>query len=388
MDRKHYHTLNEYQKRHFLAALAVGGVGAGVRAVCDFFNASKNTLYKAISEDKNGFSPGNGKVRRSGGGAKKKLSKEPELMAVFREIKQEHMMGLPQDENVVWLDINISQIIREFSNRGINVSRYIVEQMISAEGLRKRSFAKTLTVGQPEDRDAQFRKISVLVDECASKGIPVVSVDTKKKEPVGDFKRDGKVICNGQPKSPDHDFAKDHIVPHGIFDIETKTGYLAIGTSHDTSEFFCNHIRKVWQEYLQWNYPNADTLAILCDGGGSNASRHNIVKQDLLDLSADLGIKILMMHYPPYCSKHNPIEHRLFSQITKSWSGCPLTDAWNACKRAAETVTKTGLKVYSYVSNRIYETKRAIRDSLHDEISRRICFDDKLPAWNYLILPS
>lgn len=388
MDKMHYYTLNEYQKRHYLATLVVGGVCASVRAVCAFFHASKNTVYKAISEILAGYMPEDGRTRRKGGGAKSKLSKNPHWMEVFNEIVEEHKMGLPQDEMVIWLDINTTQIMREFEKRGIEVSCYIVEQMIAAAGLRKRSFAKSLPMGEAADRDAQFQKINKITDRCASGGIPVISVDTKKKESVGNFKREGEVICNGQPKALDHDFANETIVPHGIYDVEANTGYLAIGNSHDTSEFFCDHVAKVWTDHLQWRYSDADTLVILCDGGGSNSSRHHIVKQDLLDLSARLGIKILMLHYPPYCSKHNPIEHRLFSQITRSWNGSPLTSALNACKRAANTVTKTGLKVYSYISRKQYETKRALRDSLKEEISRRIIFDDKLPDWNYLILPS
>ena len=192
-------------------------------------------------------------------------------------------------------------------------------------------------------------------------------------------------------KHPDHDFgtfAEATIAPNGIYNIGDNTGYVAIATSHDTSELFCDHLKKVWCEYLQWQYPDADTLAVLCDGGGSNSCRHWIVKQDLLDLSKELDIKILMIHYPPYCSKFNPIEHRLFSQITRSWSGAPLLSVGDACRRAANTVTKTGLKVVSYVTDKVYETKRTIRESLEQEISYRIRFDDELPLRNYLIMPS
>lgn len=384
----HYYKLDEYQRRHYLATLVMGCVCAGVRAVCAFFHAGKNTVYKAIFEILDGYSPEEDRVRRDGGGAKSKLSKNPHWMEELNEIVEEHRMGLPQDEKVIWLDIDTTQIIREFSKRGIDLSRYIVEQMIAAAGLHKRSFAQDHPMGESADRDAQFQKINEFTDKCAGSGIPVMSVDTKKKESVGNFKHPGKVISNGRPKALDHDFAKETIVPHGILDIETNTGYLAIGTSHDTSQFFCDHVAKVWTDHLQWRYPDADTLVLLCDGGGSNSSRHHIVKQDLIDLSARLGIKILVMHYPPYCSKHNPIEHRLFSQITRSWSGSPLTSAIDACKRAAETVTKTGLKVYSYISRKHYEIKRTIMDSLKEEISKRIIFDDKLPDWNYLILPS
>ena len=374
MEIAHLNTLNELQRRHYLATLAVGLVNAGVMPVVAFFGVSKNTVYKAISEIMAGYSPGKGRIRRPGGGAKRKLSKHPEWQAAFNEIVQGHMAAPPQDESVIWLDINTAQIVRALVQRGCKVSRHIVEQMIENAGLRKRSFSKSMPMGQVAERDAQFRKIDRLVSGCVDAGIPVVSADTKKKELIGNFKRDGKVLCNGQPKAFDHDFgtfAKTTITPHGIYNIGDNTGYVAISTSHDTSMLFCDHLRMVWCEYLQWQYPDADTLAVLCDGGGSNSCRHWIVKQDLLDLSKELDIKILMIHYPPHCSKFNPIEHRLFSQITRSWCGAPLLSVGDACRRAANTATKTGLKVVSYITDKVYETKRAIRASLKQEVSSK-----------------
>ena len=135
---------------------------------------------------------------------------------------------------------------------------------------------------------------------------------------------------------------------------------MTLGISHDTSRFVCDNIARVWKQHLKWQYPDAHTLVILCDGGGSNSSAHRIVKQDLMDLANKLGIRLLVVHYPPYCSKFNPIEHRLFSQITRSWSGAPLMSLQNAADRAAMTTSKKGLKVHVHINSKTYDIKRLI----------------------------
>ncbi|MCQ2125853.1 MAG: ISAzo13 family transposase [Bacteroidaceae bacterium] len=168
-------------------------------------------------------------------------------------------------------------------------------------------------------------------------------------EMLGNFKREGKALSTGRLKSLDHDFATfsdGQIFPHGIYDVTRNVGYMTLGISHDTSRFVCDNIARVWREHLREQYPDAHTLVILCDGGGSNSSSHIIVKQDLMNLADRLGIRLLVVHYPPYCSMFNPIEHRLFSQITRSWSGAPLMSLQNAAQRAAMTTTKTGFKSF------------------------------------------
>ncbi|MCQ2211207.1 MAG: ISAzo13 family transposase [Paludibacteraceae bacterium] len=190
------------------------------------------------------------------------------------------------------------------------------------------------------------------------------------------------------PKAYDNDFqtfAECQIVPHGIYDISRNVGYISIGTSHDTSEFVCDNIERVWNEHLISEYPNAETLIILCDGGGSNSSSHHIVKQDLMSLSLKLNLKILVMHYPPYCSKHNPIEHRLFSQISRSWNGEPLLSIDNAVERAKKTTTSKGLFVHVAVNSGVYPIKRKVTDDYKTLVKHRIVFHKTLPKWNYLI---
>lgn len=263
--------------------------------------------------------------------------------------------------------------------------------MIKAAGLKRRSFTKSLPLREVEDRDAQFLKINAARTACIEAGIPIISVDTKKKENAGNFKRDGQVYCTSSPKALDHDFetfSGGTIVPHGIYDMAHNTGYLSIGTSHDTSEFVCENIERVWNSHMKRLYPHAEMLVVLCDGGGSNSSRHRIFKQDLMDLADRLGMRILVMHYPPYCSKFNPIEHRLFSQISRSWSGTPLFSIADACRRAANTVTKKGLKVFAEIVDKVYETKRKVNESFLVRLANQVVFDDSLHNWNYCISPS
>ena len=271
---------------------------------------------------------------------------------------------------------------------GYDISRYFVRQILDSLGIRERSFYKDLPMKEVKNRDEQFQRISSIREEAEAVGLPIISIDTKKKEMIGNFKRDGKALCNGPLKSLDHDFSTfsdGQIVPHGIYDVTRNEGYMTLGISHDTSKFVCDNIARVWREHLKEQYPNARTLVILCDGGGSNSSSHRIVKQDLMDLANKLGIRLLMVHYPPYCSKFNPIEHRLFSQITRSWSGAPLMSLQNAADRAAMTTTKNGLKVHVHINSKTYDIKRPIVESYQKRLARQVIFAPELGQWNYLV---
>lgn len=381
-------TLNEFQKRRYLGTEALALGRHGVDKITQFFGASKKTVYKSINEIHSGYSPESGRIRRPGGGRKRELDRHPEWFDTLKLVIGPRTAGLPQDENVIWVSMSAPQIAREMAKKGCDVSEYIVRQMLEQMGFRHRSFIKDLPMKDVKDRDAQFLNIADVREKAAAIGIPVISIDTKKKELVGNFKREGKVICKGRPKSLDHDFgtfSDGQIVPHGIYDVANNVGYMTIGTSYDTSKFVSDNIERVWNEHLQAQYPGTNTMVILCDGGGSNSSSHRIVKQDLMNLASRLDMNLLVMHYPPYCSKYNPIEHRLFSQITRSWSGAPLLSIDDAARRAAETTTSKGLTVYVDINTKTYEIQRPIDESYDKELKHRVVFQEKLPKWNYLI---
>lgn len=205
----------------------------------------------------------------------------------------------------------------------------------------------------------------------------------QKEGDAGNFKREGKAWSDGPFKALDHDsatFSDGQIVPHGIYDVTGNVGYLTLGTSHDTSGFACDNIARVWRDHLYGQYPDAHTLVILCDGGGSNSSSHThrIVKQDFMDLADRLGMRLLVVHYLPYCSKLNPIEHRLFSQITRNWSGTPLMSLQNAAQRAAMTTTKKGLTVHVHINSKTYDVKRPIDESYQKRLDRQVIFAPEL----------
>jgi len=381
-------SLNEYQKRQYLGteALALGRHGVG--EVTHYFGVSKTTVYRSIHEIRSGYSPGSGRIRRSGGGRKRELDRHPEWFDTLKSVIEPRTAGLPQDEGVTWVSMSVPRIAREMAKGGCDVSEYLVRRMLERMGFRHRSFVKDLPMKEVRDRDAQFLNIADVREKASAVGLPVISIDTKKKELIGNFKRDGKVICKGTPRSLDHDFATfsdGQIVPHGIYDVGKNVGYMTIGTSHDTSRFVCDNIERVWNGHLQAQYPGANTMVVLCDGGGSNSSSHRIVKQDLMELASRLDMNLLVMHYPPYCSKHNPIEHRLFSQITRSWSGAPLLSIEDAARRAAETTTSKGLTVYVDINDKTYDIQRPIDESYEKELERRVVFQEKLSKWNYLV---
>lgn len=385
---KHMSQLDERTKRHFLATKALALGRHGVSLVAEASGVNRDTIYKGIHELKSDDQLPHGCVRKPGGGNKRRLDREPVLLEVFDDIVAAHTAGLPQDDSVRWVGLTTTQIREIFKERGIDISDYHVRQMTAARGFKKRSFLKAKTLKDVEDRDAQFQKIATLTERCLAQGLPVLSIDTKKHEMIGNFKRPGQVLCKEQPKALDHDFlsfADGKIVPQGIYDVGANTGYLTIGSSHDTGEFVCDNIVRVWTEFLQWQYPDADTICLLCDGGGANSCLHHIFKQDLMKLAKAIGMNILVIHYPPYCSKYNPIEHRMFAPLTRSWSGAPLLSVEMARQRAAATKTSKGLTVYANINNKSYETKRPVESTFESDKQKYIVFDDCLPKWNYLV---
>ena len=238
------------------------------------------------------------------------------------------------------------------------------------------------------NRNAQFERITELKAAYQAKGNPVLSVDTKKKELIGNLFREGKIYTTETVEVFDHDFpslAEGVAIPHALYDLARNEGYVNIGTSRDTSEFACDSIQHWWNHYGKLHYPDASSILILMDGGGSNSSRHYIFKQDLQALVDKIGIEIRIAHYPPHTSKWNPIEHRLFPHITRSLQGMVLTTHKLAKELIEKTTTKTGLRVFASIFNRIYKTGRKVAEGFKE--SMRILFDGELAQGNYVVVP-
>jgi hypothetical protein len=280
---------------------------------------------------------------------------------------------------------NISDLL---AKKGFNVSRNIVRKLLKKNGYVKRKPLKNKAGGGHVDRNAQFERIAELKEKHHADGNPVISVDTKKKEQIGNLSREGKIDTTETVEVFDHDFpslAEGVAVPHTVYDQTRNEAYVTIGTSRDTSEFACDSLRHGWYTYGIQHYAQATSLLMLMDGGGSNSSRHYIFKQDLQVLADEIGVNIRVAHYPPYTSKWNPVEHKAFPHITRAMQGVVLT-SHQLTKELIETATtKTGLKVFASILNRVYETGRKVVEGFKE--SMRIVFDEHLRRWNYVAVP-
>jgi hypothetical protein len=314
--------------------------------------------------------------------------KQPQLLPALHKALEDHTAGSPMRPEVIWTDLTPKEIQATLMESDLDVSEHIVRQLLRDAGYRCRQMLKYLDMGQHPDRDAQFRNIARLKEDYLNSSNPIVSIDTKKRELLGTFYRKGKVYGRQAVLAYDHDFpshAEGVVIPYGIYDLKKNLGYLSVGTSYDTSEFACDSIAWWWTEYGQQLYRGADSICLLCDGGGSNSSIKYLFKEDLQKLSNHLGMTIRVAHYPPYCSKYNPIERRLFPHVTRACQGC-LFDSVATVKRLLEkTHTATGLRVIVNVLDQVYQKGRTYAAGFKENM--KILFDEYLPKWNYRAVP-
>ena len=310
------------------------------------------------------------------------------LHETFLKVLQDHTAGDPMNPEVKWTNLSRRQITSRMAESGTRVGRDVVSQLLRKHGYRKRKALKKKTMGHHRDRNAQFEKIARLRKKYANAGWPVISIDTKKKELLGDFYRDGRVETQGTIEVNDHDFGSAGsgvVIPHGVYDVDRNRGYLHLNTSHDTSELACDSLAAWWEEHGRSDYPQARKLLVLCDGGGSNSATRYVFKEALQNLANRLGIEIRIAHYPPYCSKYNPIEHRLFPHVTRACRGVIFRTLEVARYYMAKTETTTGLKVEVSVLDKVYET--GLKCAAGFKKAMTIVFDEILPKWNYRAVP-
>ena len=291
-------------------------------------------------------------------------------------------------QGVKWTNLSRRKISRKLKEFGTPASKNIVSHLLRESGYRRRKPQKKRTMGQNADRNTQFKNIARLRKEYLDAGKPVISVDTKKKELLGNFYREGVVDSMDPVLVNDHDFpsASDgKVIPHGIYDLRKNTASLHLNTSHDTTEFACESIELWWNKQGRFDYPNQNELLILCDGGGSNSALTYIFKEDLQALSNRLGLEIRIAHYPPYCSKYNPIEHRLFPHVTRACKGVSLESIETAVHYMSKTETTTGLSVTVRIIDKVFETGRKYAADFKKKMT--IKFDELLPKWNYRAVP-
>ena len=291
-------------------------------------------------------------------------------------------------QEVKWTNLSRRQIARKLTDLGTPANKNIVSQWLYDHGYRRRKAQKKRTMGQHANRNDQFEKIAKLKKDYLDAGYPVISIDTKKKELLGSFYRDGVTDAVNPTIVNDHDFPSSSdgkVIPHGIYDIQKNEASLHLNTSADTSEFACESIELWWREQGRLDYEHTRDLLVLCDGGGSNNASSYLFKEDLQALSNRLDLRIRIAHYPSYCSKYNPIEHRVFPHVTRACKGVSLETVDTAKHYMEKAETTTGLKVVVRITRKIYQTGRKYAADFKESMT--IKFDEFLPKWNYVAIP-
>jgi hypothetical protein len=312
----------------------------------------------------------------------------PQLVENFHDALKDHTAGSPAAEGLIWTDLTPTDIARRLEERGTPASVHVVAQLLDRDGYRRRQAQKDVAMGDNPDRDAQFRNIARLRQAYLDSPNPVLSIDTKKRELLGNFYREGTLLTKQTLRTFDHDFpsfADGVVIPHGLFDARLNRGYVHLGTSHDTSAFACDCLEDWWLRFGREQYPQATEWLLQCDGGGSNSANTYLFKADLQALVNRLGVAVRVAHYPPYCSKYNPIEHRLFPHLTRACQGVVFTDVGLVKRLMEKARTRTGLRVVVAVLDKVYQTGRRVADEVKRALN--LVRDALLPRWNYRILP-
>lgn len=333
---------------------------------------------------------GRRRIRKPGGGRKPYDATYPDIDEKFLKVLKYHTAGNPMDEKVLWTNLHPAQIAKlMYAEYGLKVSKTVIRKLLKKHNYRRRKAQKKRAAKDVPNRNEQFENIARLITDFEPSDNPILSMDTKKKEYLGNLYRDGHLYTLEELQTLDHDFtsyAEGVIIPHSIYDLKRNTGFITLGTSKDTSEFACDSIRNWWYHRGRYDYPRATTILILCDGGGSNSSRHYIFKADLQKLADEMGIAIRIAHYPPFCSKYNPIEHRLFPHVTRACQGVIFKNIEIVKELMEKTSTSKGLQVTVQILDRVYETGRKVANGFKETM--RIVFDDFLPRWNYTAVPN
>jgi hypothetical protein len=352
--------LDERQRRLCLGAEARALGGGGVLAVAVASGVPRQTVQAGVDELAGGAPVLEGRARRPGGGRKPLAQADPGLVPALLALVDDSTRGDPESP-LAWTAKSVRNLARELTAQGHRVSPEKVAQLLRGEGFSLQANAKTIEGRQHPDRDAQFRYIAGLAKEFMAAGEPVISVDAKKKEQVGEFARAGREWRpEGEPvRVRDHDFPDEQlgkVTPYGIYDVAANTGFVNVGTDHDTAAFAVESVRRWWEQAGQGAYPRARRLLITADAGGSNGYRARAWKTGLAAFAAQAGLEITVCHFPPGTSKWNKIEHRLFSQITMNWRGRPLTSHEVIVNTIAATTTATGLAVTAALDTASYPT--------------------------------
>jgi len=358
--------LDERQRRLLMGAEARALGHGGIRVVARAAGVREATVSLGVAELDSGAEP-LGRARRPGGGRKRAADLDPGLRLALQALVEPQERGDPMSP-LRWTTKSTRKLAAELTRQGHRVGADTVGDLLREEGFSLQGNAKTIEGRRHPDRDGQFRYINEQVKAHQDSGDPVVSVDTKKKELVGEFKNAGREWRpKGEPVATrTHDFPGDSAgkaVPYGVYDLTSDTGWVNVGTDHDTAAFAVESIRRWWKAVGSGDYPAARRLLITADAGGSNGYRTRAWKAELAGLAVETGLEITCCHFPPGTSKWNKVEHRLFSAITMNWRGRPLTSHEVLVQTIAATTTATGLRVRAELDTSAYDTGVKVSDA-------------------------
>jgi len=381
--------LNERQRRLWAAAEARACGRGGVAAVARATGIGRSTIKRGVAELREGTRLEAGRVRRAGAGRPRLTESDATLVEDLQRLVDPDTRGDPCSP-LRWCSKSLQNIAGALGKAGHQISDRSAGKLLRGLGFRLHANVKTREGKDHPDRDAQFRHINETVRHALAAGEPTISVDAKKRELVGDFKAVGREWePTGRPVEVRcHDFKdKDlgHAIPYGVYDLVANDGMVSVGVSNDTSAFAVSSIRAWWEHLGKKRYPNASTLTITADGGGSNSSRTHLWKVELQKLANEIGLAVRVCHFPPGTSKWNKIEHRLFSYVSLNWRGKPLESLQVIIDLIGSTTTSTGLKVYARLDPGTYE--KGIKVTDEELAAVNIERDAFHGDWNYTIHP-
>jgi transposase len=376
--------------RRLMAAAESQVIGrGGISAVSRATGMMRPVIRHGIAELKEPGIAAPGRIRREGGGRKKAVDKDDSLRSDLQSLLESTTRGDPESP-LRWTCKSVRQLTEELKRMKHSISHQVVADLLHCLGYSLQGNRKTKEGSNHPDRNAQFEHLNRKVKWCLGRRQPVISVDTKKKELVGDYSNKGQEWRpKGNPeKVRVHDFVDKELgraTPYGIYDLGANSGWVSVGMDYDTAEFAVETIRRWWRTMGQPAYPKATRLLITADGGGSNGSRLRLWKLELQKLADETGLRIVVSHFPPGTSKWNKIEHRLFSYISQNWRGKPLRSFEAIVSLIAATTTKTGLKVHAELNTESYQPGIKVSD---EELERINIHRDKFHGdWNYEIRP-
>jgi hypothetical protein len=383
--------LNERQRRVYLSAESKSLGWGGKSKIAELASVTRRTIAKGELESAGKETDSsNARIRKEGGGRKKIIEKHPEILQKIENIVSPHTMGDPMNP-LKWTSKSIRNIASELHASNYKISHEAVRQSLIDMGYSLQANKKTKEGGDSPDRDAQFEYINTTAKDFENTNDPVISVDCKKKENIGEYKNNGQEwMPAGNPTEVNvYDFINKTLgkaSPYGVYDIQNNRGWVNVGVSSDTAAFAVATIRDWWDNEGRLFYDSSKRLYINADGGGSNGSRNHLWKAELQQFSNDSGLEIHVSHFPPGTSKWNKIEHRLFSYISKNWRAKPLTSLLVIVNLIGATTTKTGLKVTANIDENIYKT--GIKVSEEEKQKLNIVRNEFHGEWNYVISPN